>query len=156
MNREEKYEDLIEHINALFSHSKTVMDKYKRKKRNRDNIYFYTRLRNVLLNTMLKKQNESKTNHDENMVPLNQTKPNYTDADIEFLRQIDTFYLTDEEAFLTGKTKEYNELIALIFHIATKAGAYTNGEMLPIENGSSPYAIYQYLKQRHEKNKSSK
>ena len=164
MNKYEKYLDMVDFVNNVLTSSNYTIEKHNNKKK----VVLYEKLVVLLLNRINKKSKDPKEkenliNHfitDINLLikkKTNTTNSGYSDSDIEFLNQFDTFDLNQKEADAVGKIDEYNDWIRYILYLHTNESKIVHEkveeEMENVNNIYSPRLLYSFFL-KHKKKQS--
>lgn len=170
MNKYEEYLDMKEFFDAVLSGSNYAIKEYYRKKDIQDKKYLCTKFRDSLLRIIdneLTKNNEEKirlififkeklkciTNINNSV----QNK-NYSDSDIEYLRQYTGFDLTLEEACLIGKRDEYYNFLRLVIYkmgnINGNLEKKIKDEIQSLNGDYTPRLIWEFYK-KHKKGRNN-
>lgn len=166
MNKYEKYLDMIEFFDAILSGSEYAIKEYNRKKNIRDKTYFCVRFNEAIkkeINNMVIEENTEKEKlmliFREQLrsileIKKSNTKKEYSDSDINFLKQFSGFDLTFEEACLVGKRDEYYNFIRLINYKMGKTSKKLNQkieeEIQNLNGDYTPKLVWQFYN-KHKK-----
>ncbi len=148
MNKYEKYLDMVEFLNVIFSGSTHKMEEYNRKKEINNKIYFYTKFRDILVAII----------NDKLKMGTKNTARQYSDSDVEFLKQFSAMDLTIKEAYLVGKKEEYWECIRSIsskINDETLAQKIDN-EINKLNEDYTPRILYQFYMKHNKRSNTMK